>query len=96
MRHRTDPAAQTFAAPSRRLGLLLLFLLLCTALAAALSFLVLPDDEARAAQSKVEAEAMSLSGSPVVRSSSAASGGQEVATGIIPTTPLGCMGTTHR
>src|SRR5215213_454635 len=81
MRHRRDPGAQTSAAPSRSRGLLLLLLLLLlgAVLAAALSFLVLPN-QAQAAQSKVEAETMSRSGRLVmVHPNSMASGGQEVA-----------------
>jgi hypothetical protein len=83
MHHRPDPVTQPSAPAIRGNFSGGIFFLLCAALATlagALSLFLL-SSEARAAQSKVEAETMSLSGSPavVVRSSSAASGGQEVA-----------------
>ena len=55
-------------------------ILLCVAIAAVL-ILVLPGEEARAATTKVEAETMTLPGTSavVVKSNSAASGGQELA-----------------
>jgi hypothetical protein len=74
MHHLTVLAPRTLSAPKRSV----VVFLMCVALATLLFALV--GKEAWAAQSKVEAETMTLSGSSVVvQSSSVASGGQEVA-----------------
>jgi acid phosphatase type 7 len=79
MRYRTHLHAETYAAPIKSFLLSRLVWVAFASVAASFVSLALPN-EAWAAQSKTEAETMSLSGSHVrVDSNSAASGGKEVA-----------------
>jgi hypothetical protein len=79
MRYRTHLHAETYAAPIKSFLLSLLVWIAFASVAATFVYLALPN-EASAAQSKTEAETMSLSGSHVrVDSNSTASGGKEVA-----------------